>query len=268
MANFRKLLALIAVLGLLIPAAGFAAPEMHRRPSRGIVISQIGLAGQSVFGANVRWVGREMRGGRANTLGVALVATTGGDGVSVFNRTVPASAQRPERDYALSLNSLQQALVDEADGLGLVATQRVGLNNGRYQRAWVSHEGAFPSVVGGRLEVRPRARCSPVQSGGSYPGCYYGYTDLSDMDLHNATFTDAQFPFSTLTDTNFGNADLSYAMFGYANLANANLSNANMTGAYLFGANMKGANLTGTILTNAQFCNTIMPNGTVSNANC
>ena len=264
MVKLRNLLVFVAVLGLLVPAVGHAQGA-SRRVSRGITIGEHGLSQPDLFDVNVRWDAEGMRDSKMFALNLTLIATEAGNGVPVFRKPINATAKRPTRDYVLSMNLAQQALVERADGLGVAASQKGQLHGGFYHVAWVAHAGELPSVVG---VTGTRARCSPVQAGGSYSGCYYGYTDLSDMDLHGATFTDAQFPFSTLTETNFGTANLSYAQFGYANLANANLSNANMTGAYLFGANMKGANLTGTILTNAQFCNTIMPNGTVNNANC
>jgi uncharacterized protein YjbI with pentapeptide repeats len=113
----------------------------------------------------------------------------------------PRSVNPPQRRYAMALSRTQQKLVDAADSLGFAASQKSGLRNSLYRLAWVAHAGRFPNAALRHRLVRA-TRCNPVTSGGSYAGCYYGYTDLSEMDLHNANFTDAQFPFTTLTSTN------------------------------------------------------------------
>ena len=200
MAMRQKLLALAALLGLLLPAAVITGPDAAGKGGRGIVIGEIGMDSGDMFGASVRWDKKELKGAKVNSLTLSLVASRGEEGRPVFMREVPATAKRPTRDYVLSLNPVEQALVREADGLGVVAVQKVDLDGGLFDRAWVAGSGDLP--VGPAV----RSRCSPIQAGGSYSGCYYGYSDLSDLDLHGANFTDAQFPFATLTDTNFGAA--------------------------------------------------------------
>ena len=258
----HKMLVLIAVLGLMVPAAG-TAQEVSRESARGVVIGKIGLQREDLFGASIRWDKRQLKLAKAKALSLSLVASDGKEGVPVFVRPVPGSAKRPTRDYVLSLNPIQKAIVAKASVLGVVASQKIDLDGGLYDRAWVATAGSLPVYPSVRS-----SRCSPLQPGGTYSGCYYGYTDLSNLDVHGATFTDSQFPFTTLRGSNFSGANLSYAQLGYANLTNANLSNANLTGAYLYGANMSGAKILGTILTNAQYCNTIMPNGSTNNSNC
>ncbi|MFM9108962.1 MAG: pentapeptide repeat-containing protein [Chloroflexota bacterium] len=259
----RNILAFAAIVTLLVlPVAGIAAPGAVGPPGRGIAIGAFGVERKDHFVAGVRWNKRALRGGASNALVLSLVATSGKTGTPVFMRAVAASAKRPGRDYALPLSRAEQDRLRGAGGLGLVATQKADCDGGLYHRAWVTRSGSFP------VTPSMRSRCGPLQPGGSYAGCYYGYSDLSDLDVHGANFTDAQFPFTSLPGANLSGANLSYAMLGYANVNNANLSNANLSGAYLMGANMRGANLTGATLTNAQFCNTIMPDGSVNNTNC
>ncbi len=266
--KLRTVLVAASALALLLPATAGSA-QTARHSSRGITIGGTGLDSQKLFGATIRWDQRDLRKGQGNALNVSLVATSGDVGQLVLRRPVTADAQRPKRHYALPLNRFQRKLVRAAAGLGVVASPKEQLRRGLYRRAWVSSAGAFPKPVSGSGSVTAQAsRCNPVQSGGSYSGCYYGYTDLSNVNVNSATFTDAQFPYTTLQGTNFAGANLSYAMFGYAYLVSANLQNANLTGAYLLGANLSGANVTGATFTNAQYCNTTLPNGTVSNANC
>lgn len=261
--SFRNVVVCLIAFGLVLPVSWASAGETDR----GITIIKAGRAAQDSVEARILWDKSDLRNGGKNALSVTLVALSGDDATPVLTRGVAATAKQPQRRYAIALSRKQQELVHAADSLGFAASQKSGLRNGLYRIAWVAHAGRFPNAALRQRLVRA-TRCNPVTSGGSYAGCYYGYTDLSVLDLHNANFTDAQFPFATLTSTNFAGSNLSYAQFGYANMKSANLSNANLTGAYLFGATLTGANLTGAILTNAQYCNTIMPNGTVNNANC
>lgn len=259
----RKLLALVAVLGLLLPTAGFAAQDATRGSGRGIVIGQLGLESRDLFGASVRWDRKDLKGGKANALSLSLVASDEKDGVPVFVRPVTASAKRPTRDYVLSLNPAEQALVQQAEGIGVVATQRFDLDGGLYDRAWVAGAGELPLSPSDRA-----SRCSPVQPWGMYAGCQYNYADLSNMDVGGANFTGAQFEWTQLVGTNFDRATLTYAQLLAANMTGANLSGADLTSALIVGANLTGANLDGAILTGAQFCNTTMPDGTINNDNC
>ena len=261
--RLRSIVVCLVALGLVLPGSWASA----RESDRGIAIIKAHRAGQDSVKARIRWDKGDLRNGGKNALSLSLVALSGGNATPVLTRRVAANANQPQRQYAITLSRTQQKRVDAADSLGFAASQKSRLQNGLYRLAWVAHAGKFPSV-GLRHRLVRASRCNPVTSGGSYAGCYYGYTDLSDMDLSKANFTDAQFPFATLSDTNLGGSNLSYAQFGYANLKNANLSNANLPGAYMYGANLMGANMTGALLTNIQYCNTIMPNGTVNNANC
>lgn len=79
-----------------------------------------------------------------------------------------AASGRPTRYYVPSLNRGEQAIVRKAEGLGLVATQKIDFNGGLYDRAWVSRTGKLPVVPS------IRSRGSPLQASGSYTGCYYG----------------------------------------------------------------------------------------------
>ena len=119
---------------------------------------------------------------------MALVATKNGVGIPVFQRAVKAKADQPRKHYRFSLNRAERRLVRKADGLGVAATQRVGLQDGLYRRAWVARDGKFPKV-GQSGATLAASRCNPVQSGGTYNGCYYGYTDLSSMNLSSAFST-------------------------------------------------------------------------------
>ena len=261
--SFRRIAVCLVAFGLVLPVSWASAGEADR----GITIIKAGRAAQGSVEARILWDRSDLRNGGKNALSLTLVALSGDDATPVLTRGVAATARQPQRRYLIALSRTQQERVDAADSLGFAASQKSGLRNGLYRIAWVAHAGRFPNAAPRQRLVRA-TRCNPVTSGGSYAGCYYGYTDLSDMDLSYANFSDAQFPFASLGETKFRGANLSYAQFGYANMKNANLSNANLTGAYLFGATLTGANLTGALLTNAQFCNTIMPNGTVNNANC
>lgn len=264
MNKFPRLpLVLVAVLGLSLPLAS-AASAQPTAPERGIKISGVGLTGKKSFGVKIRWDQRDLQ--KKNALSVSLVAVTDGVGNPVFRQLVTAKAKQPKRHYTFSLNRKQKRLVRNSDGLGVAVSQRTGIRNGLYQRAWVARSGKFPSA---RLTSSSLAsRCSPAQAGGSYTGCYYGYTDMSSMDLHGATFADAQFPFTTVAGSNFTSANLSATQFGYATMSNGNFTSADLTASYLYGANMRNAILTNATLTNAQYCNTVLPDGTTNNANC
>jgi len=279
------LLCLLASVGVLLPAAAASADKpSDSRVSRGIRISKAGLVRPNSFQVSVRWDQQGLRSSKRNAMSVSLVATTGTVGKPVFTKAVAASAGRPSRSYPLSLTKSQQKLVSGSGGLGVAASQRTLFRGGLYRRAWVARSGDFPSRAPKAETSRSKAfaaviRCNPLQAGGTYQGCYYGYTDLSNLDVHGSNFSEGpapypivyeptDFSFSTLTGTDFSGSNLTLAMFSYANLVNANLSNADLNGAYLYGANLSGANVTGADFTNAQYCNTQMPNGTVNNTNC
>ena len=261
--SFRKIVVCLVAFGLALPVSWASAGEADR----GIIIIKAGRAAQDSVEARILWDRSDLRNGGKNALSLTLVALSGDDATPVLTRGVAAKARQPQRRYAIALSRTQQKLVDAADSLGFAASQKSGLRNGLYKLAWVTHAGRFPNVALRQSLVRA-SRCSPVTSGGTYSGCYYGYTDMSNMDLSKANFSDVQFPYATLTSTNFAGSNLSYAQFGYAYMSNSNLSNANLTGAYMFGANLSGANMTGATLTNIQYCKTIMPNGTINNSNC
>ena len=261
--SFRNFAVCLLAVGLVLPASWASAQETDR----GITIIKAHRAAQDSVEARIRWDKSDLRNGGKNALSLSLVAISGDDAMPVLTRGVPASAKRPKRQYAINLNPKQQKLVDAAGSLGFAASQKSGFRHGLYRLAWVTHAGRFPNVAL-RQRLSRASRCNPVTSGGSYAGCYYGYTDMSNMSLSNANFTDVQFPYATLTNTSFNGSNLSYAQFGYANLNDANLSNADLTGAYMYGANLSGANMTGATLTNIQYCHTVMPNGTVNNTNC
>ena len=261
--RFRSIVVCLVAFGLVLPASWAAAKETDR----GIAIIKVHRAAPDSVDARIRWDKSELRKGGKNELSLSLVAISGDDATPVLTRGVTANAKQPKRQYAMHLSPTQQDLVEAAESLGFAASQKSGLRNGLYRLAWVTHAGRFPNVALRESLVRA-SRCSPVTSGGSYSGCYYGYTDMSNIDLSKANFTDAEFPYTTLTNTNFTGSNLSYTQLGYAKLTNANLTNANLTGAYLYGANLSGATTTGAIFTNAQYCNTVMPNGTQNNANC
>jgi hypothetical protein len=142
----RKVIALVVVLGVLLPVAGIGAQGAVRMNSRGIVIGKVGLDSQDLYGANVRWVPRWLKRGKSSALNLALVASRGNVGLPVFSRPVTAASGRPTRDYVISLNRGEQAIVRKAEGLGLVATQKVDFNGGLYDRAWVSRTGKLPVV--------------------------------------------------------------------------------------------------------------------------
>ena len=267
MTNLRSSLVLAATLGLLMSATVASADQTSDEVPRGIRISAAGLDTQNRFGVKLRWDVHDLRSGKKNALSVALVATKNGVGIPVFQRAVKAKADQSRKHYRFSLNRAERRLVRKADGLGVAASQRLGLQDGLYRRAWVARDGKFPKV-GQSGATLAASRCNPVQSAGTYNGCYYGYTDLSSMNLSSASFSDAQFPFSTLKSTNFSGSNLTFGQFGYAMMNNANLSNADLSTAYMYGANMTGATMTGTIVTGTQYCNTIMPNGTTNNTSC
>ncbi len=261
--RFRSIVVCLVAVGLVIPVSWVSAKEADR----GITIIKVQRGAQDSVEARIRWDKSDLRNGGKNALSLSLVALSGDVATPVLTRSVAANAKQPKRQYAIDLNPAQRELVDAAHSLGFAASQKSGLRNGLYKLAWVTHAGRFPNVALRQSLVRA-SRCSPVTSGGTYSGCYYGYTDMSNMDLSKANFSDVQFPYATLTSTNFAGSNLSYAQFGYAYMSNSNLSNANLTGAYMFGANLSGANMTGATLTNIQYCKTIMPNGTINNSNC
>lgn len=256
-------IALIAV-SLCIPLGGAHAKEADR----GVTIVRASLSDEGSVRVKIRWDKSDLKQRGTNALNITVVALSGSDGTPVLRRTLGATAAQSQRQYSIGLSPAQQARVDEADGLGFSASQRSGLKGGLYSQAWVAHAGDLQAATPRHALGRAGSRCNPVQAGGSYSGCYYGYTDLSNMDLSSATFTDANFSFTTLTGTNFTGSDLSFAQLGYAAMKNANLTNANLSSAYLYGANLSGAVTTGAVFTNAQYCNTVMPNGSTNNSNC
>lgn len=260
----RAVLSALAAIGLCIPLSGAHAKE----GDRGIAIVQAGLSDEGSVRVKIRWDKRDLRQRGTNALSMTVVAFTDGDGTPVLRRSLGAKATQSQRQYSITLSPAQQARVNGADGLGFSAAQKSGLKGGLYSQAWVTHTGDFQEVTPRHVLGRTASRCNPVQAGGSYSGCYYGYTDLSNMDLSSATFSDANFSFSTLMGTKFTGSNLTAAQLGYAVMKNANLTNANLTGAYLYGANLSGAVTTGAIFTSAQYCNTIMPNGSTNNSNC
>lgn len=265
----RSSLVLAATLGLLMSATVASADQTSGEVPRGIRISATSLDTKNRFGVKIRWDSHDLRSGRKeNALSVALVATKNGVGIPP-----PTSAQGQRGPVAQALQVLLEpgrrtTFVRKADGLGVAATQRVDLQDGLYRRAWVARDGKFPKV-GQSGATLAASRCNPLQSGGTYNGCYYGYTDLSSMNLSSARpSVTRSSPFSTLKSTNFSGSNLTYGQFGYAMMNNANLSNADLSVAYMYGANMTGATMTGTIATGTQYCNTIMPNGTTNNTFC
>lgn len=260
-----------ALLGAsLLIGIGIGAPAAfgdETSQPRGVSILKAGLSSKDAVRAKIRWDKRELRDGGVNALSMTVVALSGKGATPVLTRGVGGSAKQPERQYSVTLSKTQQRLVDAADGLAFAASQKSALKSGLYRRVWVAHTGKFPTVSVRKVLARA-SRCSPATSGGSYNGCYYGYTDMSKADLSNANFTDAQFPYTTLSGTDFTGANLSVTQMGYAVLTNANLTNTNLTGAYLYGANLSGANISGAIFTSAQFCHTQMPDGSTKNDNC
>lgn len=274
MRTIRGLPVVAIALGLVLSGAAVSAQETGRGENRAITISDIGWQSKGVLGATIDWNRHHLRKSGKNALRVSLVATQGSDGTPLLRKRVSASGDRPGRRYTFSLDRGQRRLITDSDGVGLAASQRAKRRNGLFSMAFVARSGAFPTSapISARGEssggVSAQSRCSPVQAGGSYSGCYYGYTDLSTMNLSTAIFTDAQFPFATLQGTDLSNADLHLAQLGYANLRNANLSNADLSEAYLYGANLSGATTQGWNIDLAQFCNTVMPDGTSNNADC
>lgn len=264
--RFQSVLLGAAVLVGLGVAAPAAFGNEAAQP-RGINIVNAGRHGQDEVRVKIRWDKRELKSRAVNALSMSVVALSGNEATPVLTRVVGGTAKQPGRQYSITLTKAQQRLVDGSDGLGFAASQKSGLKSGLYRRVWVTHTGKFP-IMSVRKVLQRASRCSPASSGGSYSGCYYGYTDMSNVDLSSATFSDAQFPFTTLSGTKFTGANLSYTQMGYAVLTNANLTNANLTGAYLYGANLRGSSVSGAIFTNAQYCNTVMPDGTTNNANC
>ncbi len=274
MRTSRRLPIVAIAFGLVLSGTAVSAQETGRGENRAITISDIGWHSKRAFGATIDWNRHHLRTSGKNALRVSLVATRGSEGTPLLRRGLSASADRPGRHYTFSLNRTQKRLIMDSDGVGISASQRVERRNGLYGMAFVARSGAFPRtdpISAGDVTssgVSAQSRCSPVQAGGSYSGCYYGYTDLSTMNLSSAIFSDAQFPFATLQGTNFSNADLHLAQMGYANLRNANLSNADLSQAYLYGANLSGATTQGWDIDLAQFCNTVMPDGTQNNTDC
>ena len=254
----------LVAVGLCIPLGGAHAKEADR----GVTIVRAGLSDEGSVRVKIRWDKSDLRQRGTNALSTTVVAFTGSGGTPVLRRSLSAKATQPQRQYSISLSPGQQVRVAGADGLGFSATQKSGLKGGLYSQAWVTHAGDFQAATPRHALGRAGSRCNPVQAGGSYSGCYYGYTDLSNMNLSSATFADANFSFATLTGTNFTGSDLSLTQLGYAAMKNANLTNANLSGAYLYGANLSGAVTTGAVFTNAQYCKTVMPDGSTNNSNC
>lgn len=262
--KLRYLIVPLAAITLVLPTVAATAQGQDR----GIKIIDAGLTSQGAIRAKVLWDKRDLRDRGKNALTLSLVATSGDKAQAVLTKRLSASAKHPQGQYSIALNAKQRSLVRAADGLGFAASQKSGLVDGLYSQVWVTHSGAFPSAQQGRALVRSGSRCSPITAGGSYSGCYYGYTDLSNSNLSGANFTDAQFPYSNLQGTNLTGSNMTAAQLGYAMMQSANLTNVNFSGAYLYGTNLSGATITGATFTSAVFCNTIMPDGTKKNDNC
>ena len=262
--KLRYLIVPLAAITLVLPTAAATAQGQDR----GIKIIDTGLTSQGAIRAKVLWDKLDLRDRGKNALTLSLVATSGDKAQAVLTKRLSASAKQPQGHYSIALNTTQRRLVRAADGLGFAASQKSGLVDGLYSRVWVTHSGAFPSAQPGRPLVRSGSRCSPITAGGSYSGCYYGYSDLSNSNFSGANFSDANFSYSSLQGTNFTGSKLAAAQLGYAMMQTANLTNVDLSGAYLYGTNMSGATITGATFTNAQFCNTIMPDGSQKNDNC
>ena len=107
-------------------------------------------------------------------------------------------------------------------------------------------------IVGG-CELKPSASCNDA----NLSGTDLSYLDLTDASFKRADFTNSFLAFVNLTDVSLLNADLTDAdlsnatligtNFKRADLTNANLSNADISNAFFKFTDFSGADLTNVI---------------------
>lgn len=271
----RRLLSLVLVLGLLVPAlAGVAAAKGGHGKSNGIEVRSVRYdAGAGELTTTVRWNTRELKKDGSDALHVVVFHD--GDAPQVLDdQTVVATPRNHVRTHRITLSPEQRDVAGDGRHLVVVATHKHDDDGGLFDRIWHDRRAVDATA----RDANAALACGPIQPYANLTNCNLTGANMTNANLTWANLTGANVTGANLTGANLTHVNLSNARGQFTNLTGANLTNAVLIGGYFSEANLDNANLTnarldyanlsGANLSGAIFCNTTMEDGSINNDNC